>query len=389
MGRAENGRSSVLSIIAFFIFTRLALTVIGAVSRAVFGTVLEPLRTPHGMWWVYASHRPLVDIWGVADTEWYVDIARHGYSATTILNGQANYAFFPLYPLLMRVLGGGPGGDPFMAGVVISLAALAVACFVLYRLVRLDADDDTGVRSAKYLLLFPTSFVLSGVLSESLYLALLLGCLYAARRGLWAAAGGLAFLLSLTRAAGVLVVLPLLYEYYLAVRAGSGARRRDALYLPAAPCGALLFAAYQYRLTGDPLAYLHVEATWSKPFNFVHASPAALNSAIAADHIARWVFVAAFVLGAFVYLALSWREVRFSYWLVGMYTVLPSIVGYDSGSVLFWSAPRFLAEAFPIYILLAKTSVRSVRADQMLAPALAVVQGFLMVVWTNGGLLPL
>lgn len=355
------------------------------------------------MWWVYSSHRPLVDIWGVADAEWYVDIARHGYAATTILNGQANYAFFPLYPMLMRAIGGGPGGDPFLAGVVISNVALAAACIVLYRLVRLDEDDETAMRSAKYLLIFPTSFVLSGVLSESLYLVLLLGCIYAARRGRWPAAGALGFLLSLTRAAGVLVVVPLLYEYYLAVRAGfnftvagesaagrsAGAPRHDLLYLLAAPCGAVLFAAYQYRLTGDPLAYLHVEAAWSKAFSVVHASSATLNSAIAADHIARWVFVASLVLGAFAYLALSWRGVRFSYWLVGIYTVLPSIVGYASGSVLFWSAPRFLAEAFPIYILLAKTGGRSVRADEILAPSLAVVQGFLMVVWTNGGFLPL
>src|SRR5215470_3603840 len=104
-GAPEDTRSSIVSILTFFLGTRAVLTIIGVVSRAVFGPALAPLRASHTLWWVYSSHRPLLDIWGVADTEWYIDIARNGYTTTTIMQGQANYNFFPLYPLLMRILG--------------------------------------------------------------------------------------------------------------------------------------------------------------------------------------------------------------------------------------------------------------------------------------------
>jgi hypothetical protein len=331
---------------------------------------------------VYSSHRPLLDIWGVADTEWYVDIAKNGYTATTIMQGQANYNFFPLYPMLMRALGR-LVGDPFLAGVLVSNAALALACVVLYRLVRLDEDDELAVRSAKYLLLFPTSFVFSGVLSESLYLLLLVGGIYAARQRRWPAAGMLGGLLSLTRSAGVLVVLPMAYEYYLAVRTGAGARARDALCLLLIPCGAVLFAAYQYHLTGDPLAYLHVEASWNNAFRAAKTPAPGVDPAI----LARLAVVAMFVLGAFAYLVVSRRALRVSYWLVGMYTVLLPVAVAGPSQLL--GTPRYIAEAFPLYILLAKTSARTPRADQTLAPLLAAGQGFLMAIWTNGGYLPL
>lgn len=387
MGRRSNGarqdtRSSVVYVLALFLGTRALLTVVGAVSRAVFGPALAPLRAPHTLWWVYSSHRPFLDIWGVADTEWYVEIAKGGYTTATIMQGQANYNFFPLYPLLMRVLGR-LVGDPFLAGVIISNAALALACVVLYLLVRLDDDDGLAVRSAKYLLLFPTSFVFSGVLSEGLYLLLLVSSVYAARRGQWLAAGILGGLLSLTRSAGVLVLFPLAYEYYLAVRGGARARTRDALALLLIPCGVLLFAAYLYHLTGDPLAYVHSQTRWNNAFRSAGPPAAGVDPAI----VARLAVVAMFVLGAFVYLVMSRRALRVSYWLVGIYTVLlPVVVGGPSQLL---GTPRYIAEAFPLYILLARTSMRTSRKDETLAPLLAAGQGFLMAIWSNGGYLPL
>ena len=382
IAKPEETRSSVAWVLAFFLGTRALLTVIGVVSRTVLGPPLAPLRAPHTLWWVYSSHRPLLDIWGVADAEWYVEIAKTGYGTATIMQGQANYNFFPLYPLLMRALGR-LVGDPFLAGVIISNAALALACVVLYRLVRLDEDDRLAVRSAKYLLLFPTSFVFSGVLSEGLYLLLLVSSVYAARRGWWLAAGILGGLLSLTRSAGVLVFFPIAYEYYLVVRCAGGARARNVLSLLLIPCGALLFAAYLFHLTGDPLAYVHSQTRWNNAFRPAGPPAPGVDPAI----LARLAVVAMFVLGAFVYLVISRRTLRASYWLIGMYTVLlPVIVGGPSQLL---GTPRYIAEAFPLYLLLAKTSARTPRTDATLAPLLATGQGFLMAIWTNGGYMPL
>ncbi len=37
------------------------------------------------------------------DAVWYVDIARHGYSYISHENSQQNIAFFPLYPMMIRL----------------------------------------------------------------------------------------------------------------------------------------------------------------------------------------------------------------------------------------------------------------------------------------------
>ncbi|WP_269851356.1 hypothetical protein [Methanosarcina horonobensis] len=155
-----------------------------------------------------------LDIWGVWDTGWYLDISQNGYTARPLdelISFQTNVVFFPLYPLLMRFLGS-IIGNQYTAGVIISNFSLIVACIYLYKLVRLDSDESSAFRSVKYLLLFPISFILSGVFTESLYLALALMCFYYARTGKWQLAGIFGFFLSLTRSVGVLIVLPLLYE---------------------------------------------------------------------------------------------------------------------------------------------------------------------------------
>jgi hypothetical protein len=58
-----------------FITTRLALTLIGVMARIS----LEPY---HGKYYVWSfSPRLWLDIWGVWDTGWYVNIATNGYSS--------------------------------------------------------------------------------------------------------------------------------------------------------------------------------------------------------------------------------------------------------------------------------------------------------------------
>src|SRR5207245_11260971 len=59
----------------------------------------------------------------------------------------------------------------------------------------------------------PMAFFLSAVYSESLYLALSVGCFWAARHGRFAIVGALGALAAATRSAGVLLLLPVLVLY--------------------------------------------------------------------------------------------------------------------------------------------------------------------------------
>ena len=145
------------------------------------------------------------------DSGWFLAIAQGGYDSP-----EPRTAFFPLYPLLVRIVGepidalGFAGAYPFeLAGVLIAMVALVVALYLLHRLTDLELGPEAADNAVLLLALFPTAFFFSAIYSESLFLALTLGCVYAARRGWWWRAALVGALASATRVQGVLVLVPL------------------------------------------------------------------------------------------------------------------------------------------------------------------------------------
>lgn len=140
------------------------------------------------------------------DSIHYLAIAGHGYAAAS------NTAFFPLYPLLVRTLGYAVGPQ-VAAGILISSVSLAVALALLHRLTELELGRRAADSTVMLLALSPLAFFFTAVYTESLFLALSVGAVYAGRRERWAVAGALAGLAAVTRVTGVLLVVPLALMY--------------------------------------------------------------------------------------------------------------------------------------------------------------------------------
>jgi hypothetical protein len=142
------------------------------------------------------------------DSGWFVRIAKDGYDS-----GLARSAFFPLYPLLIRIVAAPLDvllDEPYRwAGVLISLAALLVALNLLHRLTALELDANAADYTVLLLAFFPMSLYLSAIYSESLFLALSVGCLYLARKRRWWGAAALGGLAAATRSQGLLLLIPL------------------------------------------------------------------------------------------------------------------------------------------------------------------------------------
>src|SRR4029079_9154843 len=90
-------------------------------------------------------------------------------------------------------------------------------------------------RSVWYMLIFPTSFFLSAVYAESLFLVMALGAIYAARRERWLFAGLLGAGAALTRPFGVVVAVPLAVELLMQWRAEGRPRWLAFPAIPATP----------------------------------------------------------------------------------------------------------------------------------------------------------
>jgi hypothetical protein len=158
------------------------------------------------------------------DSEYYLSIAVVGYpddqvTQLTTRGGRhisLNYAFFPVYPFLMNalsvplnVLGMNAIATATLAGVIISVVGTLAGMIALYDLTRDELEDAGGVRTAFYLLIFPSSFFLAQVYTEGLFVAFAFGSLALMRHRRLLLAGILAALATWTRSIGIALVIPL------------------------------------------------------------------------------------------------------------------------------------------------------------------------------------
>jgi Mannosyltransferase (PIG-V) len=229
------------------------------------------------------------------DASWYLVIAHYGYRPDLGAFTSSRTAFFPLYPLGLRTVSWF-GIPPVLAGVLISLLALALALYGIHRLTTLELSsarstlvDRRGIarprggevaRLAVLLTAFaPMAFYFSAVYSESLYLALSVGLFWSARHGRWAAVGVLGALAGATRSAGLVLALPALILYLYGPREDRApdfsARRllapryrvrKDFLWLGLLPVGLGLYMAYLGLSGGDALMPFHAQDVWGRHF---------------------------------------------------------------------------------------------------------------------------
>jgi Mannosyltransferase (PIG-V) len=134
-----------------------------------------------------------------------------------------SHAFYPFYPLMMRVLmfplgllGLNVVATATLSGVMVSLLGTLGAMLALWDLARDEWGDAVGRRAAFYLLIFPAGMFLAEVYTEGLFLGLSFGAIALARRQRWVWVGLLAMAATGTKAAGVLIVLPLVWYWWQA-----------------------------------------------------------------------------------------------------------------------------------------------------------------------------
>ncbi len=174
----------------------------------------------------------LLGIWQRFDTNWYLKIAQQGYAAN-----DGSIAFFPLYPLLIRVGGALLLENNLLAALAISNLAVIGVFYFVYRIANRLTYPRAAVRTVVFISVFPTSFFLFAGYTESLFLLLALASLDAAWEGRWDIAGILGALAALTKLQGVLLVVPLLYIWWKQARV-SRAQSPDTFHLSSALRGA-------------------------------------------------------------------------------------------------------------------------------------------------------
>ena len=170
------------------------------------------------------SEFPLVGVWQRWDACWYSKIATFGYEAA-----EDSASFWPALPAAMHVVAIPLGGDVALAGLIVAAVSYIVAIVGLYRLVRMDWDEELALRTSLFISIAPAALFLFAPFTEAPFLAATVWALYAARQRRWGIAVLAALVASLTRTQGVFLALPLAWEAWSAWRESG---RRGPLGLP-------------------------------------------------------------------------------------------------------------------------------------------------------------
>jgi len=127
-------------------------------------TLIEriPFGVPHSL----STQTEELSIWTNWDGNNYIVIASQGYSNL----GEQFFAFFPLYPLLIRIVRFIFGISFPYAGILISRGSLLLAIIFFIKLSEQDFSKKIAYRSAWYMLIFPTSFFFFATYTEGLFL---------------------------------------------------------------------------------------------------------------------------------------------------------------------------------------------------------------------------
>lgn len=292
---------------------------------------------------IHSTNGLVADLWRW-DSGWYQSVVDHGY-ATTFTGDAVNWPFFPLWPLLMKIISVNGFFPIPIVGIILNQFLFCGALVVLYLyLLELKFSDSLAKKAVIMLAISPANIYFCAGLTESLFLFLSLLSFYFLYRKHFIACIVCAALLSSTRMVGAFFIIPLAYELYF----------REKLLLTkvitlsiASLSGLLFFILYMQIHTGHPFGFLEIQSQihdWARPgliwndqiFDQIYQVVSATS------HIYdRGIFIFSLVIitGALLYKRLI-KEAIFN-----LSCILPGLI---SGNM--WNAFRFDTAIFTFYL---------------------------------------
>lgn len=232
----------------------------------------------HGLDFSFAN---ILGAWRKWDSEAYLVLAENGYSYYQE-NGQHLYlVFLPLYPWIVRLF-----ALLFrsyeLSGLLVSFIAILCCCVFLYLIVEEDYGKEAAFCAVCALSLFPFAFFLNGIMTDSLFVALVCAFMYYLRKHRYLAVTLCGFLACLCRLQGWFLAFGIVVELWgetvktygkpVMTAVKEKAFRKQVFHnfiLPGIKCMPMLFGMVIYlfinlRVEGNPFAFLqYQEEHWT------------------------------------------------------------------------------------------------------------------------------
>lgn len=308
-------------------------------------TAEQPITDENWFWHIFSR-------W---DASSYLKIAEFGYDPSGA--DKFRLVFFPLYPALIALFQI-VFRDYVLSALVVSGAATLALGLSFRELVKLDYSESTAQSAVLFLFIFPTSHFLHISYTESLFLALSVGCFLAARKRNWLLVGILGALACLTRINGLILIPALAFEVWEEYRETRQLNRKW-LFLALVPAGFGGYLALNYFVSGDPTMFLtYQRENFQKypKFFWTSISDTYIRTANPkpADSQMQGVQEMTFVIIGLLGTIAGWLYLRKSY---AVWMTLNWLLFVSTSFIL--SVPRYTLIMFPLFILMARAAGRN------------------------------
>ena len=374
--------------IPLYAFLLSRLLIFGA---GILGDTMLPTEEGH---WIADEQSPFLSMWAKWDSQYYVDIATNGYWFRP--GQQSNVAFFPLYPMTVKVFSNFFDGNLILTGFLISNLAFFGGLIFLYLLTELELGSDSAKRAVYYLAFFPTSFFFSSVYTESMFIFLSIATMYFARKHQWMWAATFGILTAATRNLGILMWALVLWEWMRAqgwaflsmhkketwLNLWNGFKQHwfELVVISLIPLGMLVFIYFLKVNFDRPLAFIEVQAAWGRenigPFAVLKNNiTGLLNGEVNKGWLTRFWNVAFYLL-FLIMVPFIWVK------LGEGYAIFVLIMLFVPSSSAIGSVIRYLLTQFPVFMLMGWWG-KDERVDRIFNFTFATLLGVFVVIFVN------
>lgn len=309
-------------------------------------------------------------IWsfGNFDGVHYLGIAKDGYAY------QFTQAFFPLYPILIKLVSYLTFNNFLIAGLLVSNVAFVVGLLFFFKLIKKVYNRQTAYWSTFFLLSFPTAFYFGSIYTEGLFFLFTIAAFYFLEKRNLLLASIANLFGSATRLIGLFLTPAIAIKKPFSI-----------LPLILGPIGFLSYIAYLKLKFNNPLYFLTAQSIFGQerstteivllPQVFwryikIVATTQGLPLINALFELSATIF-------AITVLIVAYKKIKAEWLLFSAFAVLVPTL---SGTLA--SMPRYILIAFPIFIILA--TIKNKLTKLSIIGIFIVIQMIALILFTRG-----
>jgi Gpi18-like mannosyltransferase len=316
----------------------------------------------------HASDNKFIEMWYQWDAKIYYKMINEGYSFSEV---DGKYAFFPLLPLIMKFLSL-ITGDVLITGIIFINICLYFTLIILQKLIRLKFDEDISRKAIIFLLIFPCTLFFSILMTESLFLLLLVSAFYALMTNKTWLAGIFGALLSATRSVGILFMVAGIF-YLIRTK-----KHKEIFWMLLCPIGLLLFMAYLNNVAGNPFAFATAQQAFGRDISlgsFNHLT--LLIKSFLNFRLGNFINILFFIfaLSSIIWCWFFWEK------SIAVFSILAILMPVSTASLI--SLNRYAMVILPIYLFLAYLS-KNKEIERILLISSAALMSLWVIIFVSG-----